>query len=49
MTAQQPEYIINEEMVQCIEVWTERYPEVSKDIAAVIRSRPHTPATEGDF
>jgi hypothetical protein len=34
------EYIINEEMVQCIEAWTSKYPVVSKDIAEAIRSRP---------
>ena len=35
------EYIIDEGMVQCIEAWTSKYPEVSKDIAKAIRSRPH--------
>jgi hypothetical protein len=42
MTAPAPEkeYIITEEMVQCIEAWTSRYPEVSQDIARIIRSRP---------
>lgn len=48
MTAQQPEYIITEEMVQCIEAWTQRYPEVSKDISAAIRSRP-APAPDDEM
>jgi len=44
MTPQpQQEYIISEEMVQCIEAWTGRYPTASKDIVETIRSHPHTP------
>ena len=42
------QYIITEEMVQCIEVWTEKYPIVSKDIALVIRSHPYNPQAERD-
>jgi hypothetical protein len=42
----QSEYFITEEMVQCIEAWTKKYPIVSKDIASVIRSRPYNSQSE---